>query len=152
VQYLRHKTGVRTCICFIKELGSFTFAISFFLSSGSSSVLLFFPWKCILGFQAVKLNCDCTLGITGHSCLLPVFMFNYSCTSYPLRLWLSCTNSSSTEAVLPSTTQAQLCTINPRSMVSQLEVFSVISLLFVEVSVNIIQLPRLAFLSLQKGS
>ena len=60
---------VNNCLCLI----------SHFLSSCllvSSSSLLFFHWKCLLGYQAVKFICDCTSGITGHSCLLPIFKFN----------------------------------------------------------------------------
>jgi hypothetical protein len=100
-------------------------------------------WKCLLGFQDVKFNCDCTSGFTGHFCLLPTVQvqlqlyflttqavvvfyqlkFNCSCTSLTTQAQLCTTNSSSTFfkfnwRCTSLTTQAQLCTTNSSSTFS----------------------------------
>jgi hypothetical protein len=60
--------------------------------------LLFFHWKCLLGFQAVTFNCDCTSCITGHSCLLPTL----SSTTDVLLIYSGCV------CLLPIQIQLQL--------------------------------------------
>jgi hypothetical protein len=92
---------VNNCLCLLSHFQLSNFLPSVFLLQ---LLLAFFclHWKYLLGFQAVKFNCDCTSGSTGHFCLLPTVQvqlqlyflttqavvvfyqlkFNCSCTSF----------------------------------------------------------------------
>ena len=115
---------------------------SAFLSS-ALLLLIFFNWKCLLGFQAAKFNCDCTSGISGHFCLLPTAP---SSTTAVLQDFSGCGCLLPIQVQLQlyfRTTQAQLCTTNSRATVYYLEF-----ILFYLVILATIWLQNILFLPL----
>ena len=88
---------VNNCLCLLSHFQFFNFLPSVFLLQLLLAYL--FYWKCLLGSQAVKFNCDCTSGFTGHSCLLPTV--SSSTTAVLL-------NYSGCDCLLPTQVQLQL--------------------------------------------